>query len=111
MPKRHIECVYTISGRQEEFIAEIVDISKVGVLMMTGENKVYPQTEVEMRFQLPSFQDAIIIHGQIVRTYRHKIESWYYSGVEFQAKGEEEGINLVLDFALKETHEQSKGTV
>lgn len=105
IPKRYIECVcsYTKSGRQEEFPAEIIDISKVGILMMTGENKIYPQTEVEMRFQLSSRQDAIVIHGEIVRTYRHKIESWYYSGVEFQEKGEEKGINSLLDFALRES--------
>ena len=99
-PKRHIECVcfYTISGRQTECRIDIVNISKGGLLMVTGEQRIYPGAEVEIKFQL-SPQYVISIQGMIGRTYRKQGKKWHYSTVEFQ-NPEEKGIQLVLDFAL-----------
>lgn len=105
-----IVCIYAQSGQKLDYSAEIVNISKAGILIMTNENKIYPKTEVEFRFQLPSRKEPISIHGRVLRTYRRHMQNCYYSGVEFKNK-EEEGVGLLLDFVLKPTNSLKKITV
>ena len=99
IPLHPLECVYTKVGQGGDFSVSVMDISKGGLLLATGEDKIYPSTEVEMRFQLPNCQEAIYICGKIVRTYRWKEIAQYFSGVKFLNR-EDQGIKLVLDFAL-----------
>ena len=94
-------CIYKESGRQIECSPYIKDISKGGLLLMTNENKIYPDTQVEIRVKLPNRQEAVSVQGKIVRTYRRETGVWYYSGVEFQNK-KDKNIQLLLDFVRGE---------
>lgn len=90
-------CIYADSGHPVECPSEILDVSRIGLLLMTNENKIYPHTEVEVRLQLPSHAETISIHGKVVRTYRRHLQSWYHSGIK--VKKNDPGIKLLVDFA------------
>lgn len=100
----NIQCVceYTKSEQQVKCQAWICDISNGGLLITTGEEKIYPGAVVTIRFQIPSCQKTISVTEKIIRTYRRRTEHWYYSAVRFQNREEPE-IKELLDFALRES--------
>ena len=99
-------CVYTESGKNIQFPAEIIDASKSGLKLMTNENKIYPNTELTVCFVLPPSEKVLSVHGTIVRTYGVYFAELYYSGVKLDDENEE-SIRLLLDFILK-THTQEE---
>ena len=64
---------------------------------MTSDDKILPVSDVEVRLQIPSRPEMLIIHGAVVRTYRHGSESWYYCAVKF-SNPQEESVKLLLGF-------------
>lgn len=105
-PYRLIECtcVYLSDGQRQESLSEIVNVSRVGLLLVTNEKKIYPKTEVEIHIDLP-FGKIILLHGVIVWTQRKHSQSWYYSGVELhdsEKKGIDELIHFVTGISKKE---------
>jgi hypothetical protein len=93
------DCSYVDAGKHINFPAEIVDFSESGLLLMTGEKKMLPKTDLELHFKLPTHQETLLIHGTVVRTYRWYLRARYYSGVEFQNKNAEETKLLMRFFS------------
>lgn len=92
------KCIYTESGEQKELLAYIVDVSRGGFLLMTGESKIYSGTELRANFKLPNHQEELSICCKVVRTYRRHSEVTYYSGTSDNS-GSKEAMELLLNFA------------
>jgi hypothetical protein len=90
------DCSYTESGRVTEFLSEITNISKGGCLMMIYQEVVFPETLVEISFQLPPTKGVIKIHGIATRCYHRGGEFAHYLAVKFVDENEA-GIALLLD--------------
>ena len=97
-------CIYVKSGKKKESPSEIIDVSKDGLLLMTGEDKILPPTEVEICFQLPGRQEIDCIQGKIVRTYRRHTENWYYSGIKF-TDNQQKGVQSLLDIVIADSRQ------
>lgn len=97
-PRQVIKCTcnYMDRGLPVECPAEIIDVSRIGLLLMTNENKIYPHTEVKIRFRLPIYLEEISVSGTVVRTFRRHLQSWYHSGIK--VKKSNPGIKLLIDF-------------
>jgi len=98
VPEIRCICVYAKEGTSIECESSIFDISKAGVLMMTGEEKILPSNAIEIRVPVSSLE-TISLRGRIVRTYRIHMQHWYYSGVCFLGNQDAQ-INKLLDLAL-----------
>ncbi|MDD2689944.1 MAG: PilZ domain-containing protein [Candidatus Omnitrophica bacterium] len=98
-PRQVIKCVcaYMDRGLPVECPAEIIDVSRGGLLLMTNENKIYPHTELKIKFRLPIYLEELSISGVVVRTFRRHLQSWYHSGIK--VKKSDPGIKLLVDFA------------
>ena len=98
-PRQVIKCVsiYMDAGLPVECPSEIINVSRIGLLLMTNENKIYPRTEVKIKLRLPVYLEEISISGVVVRTFRRHLQSWYHSGVK--VKRSDPGIKLLVDFA------------
>lgn len=92
------KCTYVKADKSKEFSAAVVNISKGGILLMTHEEKVYPKTVLNIRFELSSDKEPILIHGSVLRTYREEGQDWYHSAVKFSDN--KEGARLLVDTFL-----------
>jgi Tfp pilus assembly protein PilZ len=99
-PSLECLCIYSESGQRIERPAHIKNISQGGLLMTTGETKIYPGKEVELRFELPGRQETFTVRGRVVRTYRKEYRSWHYSGVQFENR-EDANIKTLLNFVCE----------
>jgi hypothetical protein len=95
-------CLYTESGNNREIPLDIVNISRGGLLIITGENKILPGITVEIRFKVPGRREELSLCGEVVRTYRRHKEKLYYSGLRFRDMNAE-GIRLLLDSMVGRT--------
>ena len=90
------DCSYSESGRTIEILGEISNVSKGGCLLMIYQEVVYPETELEIRFQLPPRPGVIKVHGSVVRCYHRGDEFAHYAAIKFNDE-REEGIHLLLE--------------
>jgi hypothetical protein len=89
------DCSYTEFGKTVELLGEISNVSKGGCLLMIYQEVVYPNTELEISFQIPSKPGVIKIHGTVVRCYRRGEEFGHYAAIRFSNE-QEEGIRLLV---------------
>ena len=92
------QCFYVESGQQIELSAQIIDVSMGGVLLMIGESKIYPGTELKVSFKLPNYPEEIVINGRVVRTYRRQAEVSHYSGLDGSPESKL-GLKRLFDYA------------
>ena len=90
------DCSYMESGEKIEFLAEISNVSKSGILLMTYQQRVYPETWLEISFKLPSSKEALSIHGVVVRSYRVTGLLWHYIAIRLEDQNEE-GVRILVE--------------
>jgi len=82
-------CIYTDHDKEIRHPVVVVDISEGGLLMITENVKIYPDTPVTIELKYPETDDVILLTGVIVRTYRREHGMFYRSGVEFKGMDKE----------------------
>ena len=92
-------CSYTDSEKIVICPFGIVDISRGGLKILIGQNKIFPKKQVQLTFPLSVGLQDVCLNGQIVRTYRRKGDDHYYSALRFTDKDAPEIMRL-LDFVL-----------
>ena len=92
-------CSYIDSGNLVQCPFGIIDISRGGLKIVTGQQKILPKKQVQVTFRLAPSLKYICLNGEILRTYRRKSENYYYSALQFKSKEAPE-IMLLLDFVL-----------
>jgi hypothetical protein len=90
-------CRYRDGNAQLECPCHIEDISKGGILITTGQTKVFPETSVELVFDVGESLAPFIVHGTVLRTYLQGIESTVYSSIEFDDP-ETDDVKALLEF-------------
>jgi len=91
------KCVYMESGKRVEFPATILNVSKGGAKINTGETKVFTKTVLDISVELPGGQKKISISGEVIRTYRMQNQGTYFSAVKFKEENGE-AANALVDF-------------
>ena len=91
------KCVYTQSGKRIEFPAAILNISKGGAKFSTGDIKVFPKTMLEISVELPGGHNTILLHGEVIRTYRRQNQGMHFSAVKFK-KEDANAAKTIMDF-------------
>ena len=96
-----VQCIvrYLEKDEKKEGTVYINDVSRGG-LLLSSNDKIYPQTQVMVLVQLPSRPQPLSIQGEVLRTYRRGLDDWYYSGVKF-TRPQEEDVLLLLDFVAQ----------
>lgn len=94
-------CFYEDDGRPVQCLIAVKNFSKNGVLLVTGDKKLNPNTPIQLHFQLPHSTTPVVIPGKVVRTYRYYMESFYRSGIKFQ-KPNTDQVRSLLKFALEQ---------
>lgn len=77
----------------------ICNISKGGLLITTGEVKIFPGRVITIKIKL-SEDKVNSVRGKIIRTYRSKKQEWYYNAIRFlnaQDLENKELFNYILD--------------
>jgi len=90
-------CIYKESGKEERFSAKILNMSEIGILLMSDHFRLYPHDSLEIIFNLPLKARVVSIRGKVARAYRREPENNYCFGIEFDG-GNEEDIKLLLGF-------------
>jgi hypothetical protein len=67
---------------------------------MTEKNKLYPQTPVEICFELPPSNRLVSVKATVLRTYRKAAQFWYYSIVKFDDEWQI-GVRFFMDYVLE----------
>ena len=91
-----VSCVFSRIGLGQETQCNcfVYNISETGALLMTEEEKLIPGNEILIRFNIPNSQDSIEVIAAVVRSYRKKAQSWYYSAIRFRASETEKARAL-----------------
>ena len=97
VPQNPLRCflLYESASAQVRVECDIINISQGGIKLVTGDQKFFPKTPVQLEFQGASQNPPVILNARIVRTYRRHTEKWYYSGIQFSAN-QDDAIALVL---------------
>lgn len=84
------------SGKKMEFLAEVSNVSRGGMLLMTYQQKIYPETRVTIDFKVPPKTEAFCVHGTVVRSYRLGDQIWHYMAVQLEDR-HTAAIELLLE--------------
>ncbi len=75
----------------------MVDVSRGGVLITTGHTKVFPDTTVELSFDLAADLEPFTVKGMVLRTYLQGFDSEVHSSIEF-VNPDDAAVKGLLDF-------------
>jgi len=89
----HISCLakYNVAGQAKRVstLTNLVNLSEGGALVVTFDTRLAPKAKIELQFQMPNMDRAIIAQGEVVQSHAKK-KNVYQAGIQFLSLKEED---------------------
>jgi c-di-GMP-binding flagellar brake protein YcgR len=87
------------------FLANLLNISEGGALLVTVGKKIPAKTKLDLEFQLPGCARTLSVTGEAVRVYKEESERFFKTGIRFLGLKDKD-LEEILNFMSRQSESE-----